>query len=88
MRFCDWDPFILALAPSRERRHKNGIGPAMLEEAMRRTLEISRSAGVRALMVHAIDDEAVTFYLKCGSVLFPADSRTMFLPIETLAAAL
>jgi len=72
-----------------DRRHqKKGIGPAMLREAIQRTLEISRSAGVRALMVHAIDDEAVTFYLKYGFVLFPADSRTMFLPIETFAAAL
>lgn len=71
-----------------ERHQKKGIGPAMLTEAMQRTLEISQSAGVRALMVHAIDDEAVTFYLRYGFVLFPRDSRTMFLPIETLAAAL
>lgn len=71
-----------------ERHQKQGIGPAMLTEAMQRTLEISQSAGVRALMVHTIDDEAVTFYLQYGFVLFPADSRTMFLPMETLAAAL
>jgi GNAT superfamily N-acetyltransferase len=70
------------------RHQKKGIGPAMLTEAMQRTLEISQAAGVRALMVHAIDDEAVTFYLKYGFVIFPTDSRTMFLPIETLAAAL
>lgn len=71
-----------------ERHQKKGIGPAMLREAVQRTLDISQAAGVRALMVHAIDDEAVTFYLQYGFVLFPADSRTMFLPIETLAAAL
>lgn len=71
-----------------ERHQKKGVGPAMLREAMQRTLNISQAAGVRALMVHAIDDEAVTFYLQYGFVLFPADSRTMFLPIETLAAAL
>jgi GNAT superfamily N-acetyltransferase len=71
-----------------ERHQKKGIGPATLREAMHRTLEISQSAGVRALMVHAIDDEAVTFYLKYGFTTFPADSRTMFLPIETLASAL
>ena len=71
-----------------ERQQKNGIGPAMLKEAMQRTLEISQSAGVRALVVHAIDDEAVTFYLKYEFILFPADSQTMFLPIETLAASL
>jgi GNAT superfamily N-acetyltransferase len=71
-----------------ERHQKKGIGPAMLREAMQRTLEISQSAGVRALIVHAIDDEAVTFYLKYGFVLFPSDSRTMFLPIETITGAL
>ena len=71
-----------------QRHQKNGIGPAMLQEAMQRTLDISRSAGVRAMMVHAIDDEAVTFYLKYGFLLFPGDSRTMFLPIETIAKAL
>ena len=70
------------------RHQKKGIGRAMLTEAMQRTLEISQSAGVRALMVHAIDDESVTFYLKYGFMLFPADSRTLFLPIETFAAAL
>jgi len=71
-----------------ERHQRKGIGPALLREAMQRTLEISQSAGVRALMVHAIDDEAVTFYLQYGFVTFPADSRTMFLPIETVAASL
>lgn len=71
-----------------ERHQKKSIGPAMLREAMQRTLEISQSACVRALMVHAIDDETVTFYLKYGFAPFSADSRTMFLPIETLAAAL
>ncbi len=71
-----------------ERHRKKGLGSAMLKEAMQRTLEISQSAGVRAIMVHAIDDEAVTFYLKYGFVLFPADSRTMLLPVETVANAL
>lgn len=71
-----------------QHHQKKGIGPAMLQEAMRRSLDISRSAGVRAMMVHAIDDDAVTFYLKYGFLLFPANSRTMFLPVETIANAL
>lgn len=71
-----------------ERHQKKGIGPAMLKEAMQRTIAISRSAGVRALVVHAVDDDAVTFSLKYGFILFPAESRTMFLPIETLASGL
>lgn len=72
-----------------DARHSGkGIGPAMLREALKRTLGISREAGVRALIVHAIDDEAVNFYTKYGFQQFPAGTRTMFLPIETLAASL
>lgn len=70
------------------RHHGHALGPALLREAMGRTLDISRSAGVRMLTVHAIDDEAVAFYLRYGFHVFPAGSRTLFLPIETIAAAL
>lgn len=71
-----------------ERHTGKHLGSGMLKEAMVRTLEASRIAGVRALIVHAIDDEAVTFYAKWGFQVFPMGSRTMFLPIETLAASL
>lgn len=64
------------------------IGKYLLREAMQRTLEASRHVGVRALIVHAIDDEAVSFYVPFGFQAFPTDSRTLFLPIETLAKAL
>lgn len=64
------------------------IGKFLMREAMQRTLEASRHVGVRALIVHAIDDEAVSFYVPFGFQAFPTDSRTLFLPIETIAAAL
>jgi ribosomal protein S18 acetylase RimI-like enzyme len=64
------------------------LGPALLREAMHRTAEASQIAGLRALIVHAIDDEAVGFYAKYGFQVFPAGSRTMFLPIETLRQAI
>ena len=51
---------------------------------MQRTAEASQIAGLRALIVHAIDDEAVGFYARYGFQLFPAGSRTMVLPVETL----
>lgn len=72
-----------------DRDHqRRRIGPHLLNEAIRRTAEASRIAGVRALVVHAIDDEAVTFYSGYGFQIFPEGSRTLFLPIETLLAAL
>jgi GNAT superfamily N-acetyltransferase len=72
-----------------DHRHRGrGVGPALLREAMQRTLEISQSVGLRMLMVHAIDDDAVSFYLRFGFHIFPAGSRTMFLPIGAIASAL
>jgi GNAT superfamily N-acetyltransferase len=72
-----------------DQQHKGkGLGPALLRDAMLRVLEISRSAGVRALLVHAIDDDAAGFYAHYGFQPFPAGARTMFLPVETLVQSL
>ncbi len=71
-----------------DRRHPGkGLGPAFLREAMTRTLKVTNNAGVRALIVHAIDDDAICFYARYGFQLFPPETRTMFLPIECIAAA-
>ena len=66
----------------------SGIGPGLLREAMQRTWQASQIAGIRALLVHAIDDDAVGFYAKYGFQIFPSESRTMFLHIETLQQAI
>lgn len=72
-----------------DRNHGGrGIGPGLLREAMQRTAQASQIAGLRALIVHALDDEAVSFYAKYGFQLFPAGTRTLFLPIETLRQAI
>jgi predicted N-acetyltransferase YhbS len=70
------------------RHHGVGLGSALLREAIQRTLSISKSAGVRMLLVHAIDDSAAVFYRRFGFHEFPTGSRTLFLPVETMAAAL
>lgn len=65
-----------------------GIGKHLLREAMQRSLELAAQVGVRVLIVHAIDDEAIAFYVPFGFRRFPTDGRTLFLPIETIARAL
>jgi GNAT superfamily N-acetyltransferase len=66
-----------------------GIGPGLLRDAFMRLAGVSRVIGIRAVLVHAIDDEARRFYLKQAEFIeFPAESRTLFLPIETIAAAM
>jgi ribosomal protein S18 acetylase RimI-like enzyme len=65
-----------------------GLGGAMLLEAMKRTLAVAAEVGVRATMIHAIDDDALGFYARYGFQLFPPGSRTLFMPIETIVDAL
>jgi GNAT superfamily N-acetyltransferase len=67
--------------------HGNRIAAGMMRQAMRRVAQVSREVAVRALIVHAIDDTAIPFYLKWDFKPFPAGSHTLLLPIETLAAA-
>jgi GNAT superfamily N-acetyltransferase len=69
------------------RHSGRGLGSDLLWDAMRRTLEVSRIAGVRALLAHAIDDEVVGFYARYGFRPFPAGGRTLFLQTEEIAAA-
>lgn len=67
---------------------RQGLGRGMLQEAISRTLFAASQIGVRALLVHAIDDEAVKFYLKFGFVPSPVGARTLLLPVETARQAL
>jgi GNAT superfamily N-acetyltransferase len=75
------------LAVSRDQAGK-GLGPDMLSDALRRIAGASQTIGIGAVLVHAKDDAARRFYLKCAEFIeYPEDSRTLFLPIETVVAA-
>jgi len=65
-----------------------GIGGGLLRDALLRMLNASTQIGARAALVHAINDSAVAFYKAYGFREFPAESRTLFLPVEHIAAAL
>ena len=41
---------------------KQGIGPALLKDALRRTAQAADTIGARALLVHAKDADAKSFY--------------------------
>jgi GNAT superfamily N-acetyltransferase len=75
------------LAVSRDHAGK-GLGADILSDALRRIAVASQSIGIGAVLVHAKDDAATRFYLKRAEFIeYPADSRTLFLPIETVVAA-
>jgi hypothetical protein len=66
-----------------------GLGADLLHDAFKRIVQGSQVFGVRAVLVHAIDDEARDFYMKRAEFMeYPAESRTLFLPLETIIDAL
>jgi GNAT superfamily N-acetyltransferase len=79
---------ILARMGVDTRLKGHGLGRALIKDALQRMLQASTIIGARAVLVHAIDEEVRPFCLKYGFVAYPADSRTLFLPIETLADAM
>ena len=75
------------LAVSRDYAGR-GLGADLLSDALRRIATASQSIGIGAVLVHAKDDDAKRFYMACAEFIeYPADSRTLFLPIETVIAA-
>lgn len=60
----------------------HGIGAALLQDAVLRTIQVSEIAGVKALLVHAISDKAVEFYKKWGFHPSPVNPKTLFLSIR------
>jgi GNAT superfamily N-acetyltransferase len=75
------------LAVSRDYAGK-GLGADMLSDALRRIAVASQSIGIGAVLVHAKDEAAKRFYIRCAEFIeYPEDSRTLFLPIETVVAA-
>lgn len=65
-----------------------GLGADILSDALRRIAIASQSIGIGAVLVQAKDQRAKQFYLACAEFIeYPAESRTLFLPIETIIAA-
>lgn len=50
-----------------------GLGAGLLKDAMLRTLQAADIAGIRALAVHAKDDEARAFYERFDCLPWPTD---------------
>ncbi|WP_217576455.1 GNAT family N-acetyltransferase [Mesorhizobium sp. GbtcB19] len=63
-----------------------GLGGDLLSDALRRCVAVSEIAGVRAVVAHAIDDDAVGFYQRHGFIQSPLGERVMLMPLETVQA--
>jgi predicted N-acetyltransferase YhbS len=63
-----------------------GLGAGLLKDALLRTLQAADIAGLRAMLVHAKDDAAKSFYQKFGFEASPIDAYHLFLKLSDIRA--
>jgi GNAT superfamily N-acetyltransferase len=61
--------------------HGKGLGADLLSDAVRRAVGAAELIGVRAILVHAISDEAKIFYEKHGFRPSPIEPMTLMITI-------
>lgn len=67
---------------------KSGLGSALLRDAMLRTLQVAEMAGVRAVLLQAVSEQAKQFYARHGFAESPIDPMTMMVTLADLEKAL
>jgi GNAT superfamily N-acetyltransferase len=65
-----------------------GVGHALLRDAILRTLQAAEIAGIRAILVHAISEDAKQFYEQCGFTTSPLDPMTLMVKVNDACALL
>ena len=75
---------VLARLAIDRRCQAQGLGKALLKDAVQRAMRVARDVGVRALLVHAIDASAEAFYLKHGFSASPVAPHTLMLRLLEL----
>lgn len=59
--------------------HGKGLGADLLHDAVLRCYRVAENIGVRAIMVHALTEEAKNFYIHHGFKPSQTQQRTLFL---------
>jgi GNAT superfamily N-acetyltransferase len=76
-------PIMLLARLAVDRRwHGQGVGKALLRDAIERTLQAADIAGIRALAAHAKDEEARCFYEHFDFVPSPTDLLHLFVLLK------
>jgi hypothetical protein len=65
-----------------------GLGKDLLRDALIRILAVSRTIGLRAVLVHALDEDAMKFWTGQEFIECPVGAGMFYLAIETVADAL
>jgi GNAT superfamily N-acetyltransferase len=78
---------VLARLAVHSSAQGRGVGAGLLLDALGRTLQVADVIGIRALAVHAKDDQAAEFYRHFGFAPSPTDSRHLFMIIKDIRLA-
>jgi GNAT superfamily N-acetyltransferase len=73
---------LLARLAVDHRWQGQGVGKALLRDAMQRTLRAADIAGIRAFAVHAKDEEARRFYEHFDFIPSPTDPMHLFVLLK------
>ncbi|ADK85914.1 GCN5-related N-acetyltransferase [Desulfarculus baarsii DSM 2075] len=78
---------LLARLGVDQRFQRQGLGRALLKDAILRTMQAADIAGIRALLAHAKDEHARQWYLSWDFEPSPTDPFHLFLLIKDMRAA-
>ena len=79
---------VLGRLAIHKEHHLKGIGTALLNDAIRRAIQAGEIAGVTALLVHAISEQARRFYRSRGFIESSVKPMTLCLMLATVDKAL
>lgn len=79
---------ILARVAVDKEHHRQGLGQALLKDALLRTAQAANIAGIRCLLVHAKDDAARQWYESWEFEPSPTDPYHLFLMLKDLKGML
>jgi len=77
---------VLARLAVDQRAQGIKLGAALLQDAVNRAVAVSHNAGVRALLVHALDERAKQFYGHYGFQESSQHPMTLMLRLNTMKA--
>ncbi|WP_419812317.1 GNAT family N-acetyltransferase [Bacterioplanoides sp.] len=60
------------------------LGSGLLKDALLRTINVSEQAGIKALLVHALDQKAKAFYQHYGFKESPVDPLVLMLSLKNI----
>jgi GNAT superfamily N-acetyltransferase len=69
------------------RHHGQGLGRALFRDAALRVIHAADAIGIRGMVVHALSEDARTFYLRLGLDESPLDPMTLMVTVADLRAA-